>query len=77
MEDSAPMAEDERLSNGTAEVQESVHEEVNSTSQPLSSSSMVTGIENTETSEASATTTSDNGNSHGGAEKRPRLLDLM
>ena len=70
-EDSAPMAEDDRMSNGTAEGQESVNEEVNSTSQPLLSSSVVAGIVNTETSEASST--SDNGNSHGGARKSSSL----
>ena len=69
MEDSASMAEDETLPNTTDEVQESVHDQANSTSQPVSSSSVVTDIENTESSEASATTTSDGGNSNGGAKQ--------
>ena len=50
---------------------ESVHGEVNSTSQPLSSSSVVTDIVNTETSEASST--SDNGNGNEGAKQNTSL----
>ena len=68
-EESSLMAEDERTSNATAEVTESVHGEVNSTSQPLSSSSVVADIVNVH--EASSTSDGGNGN------KAPNKMTLF